>query len=74
MATQALWNEEEAVRLLENAGWRLEEDGIRENRRSRLALKTSSKLGSAPLGRDKVTVTAPPSPTPTFVKSARRLL
>ncbi len=39
VATQALWNEEEAVRLLENAGWRLEEDGIRENRRSRLALK-----------------------------------
>ena len=39
VATQALWNKEEAVRLLENAGWRLEEDGIRENRRSRLALK-----------------------------------
>lgn len=39
LAARCGWDEEEAVRLLESASWRLNEEGVRENRRSRLALK-----------------------------------
>lgn len=39
LAAQGDWDGEEAVRLLESASWRTGEDGVLENRRSRLALK-----------------------------------